>query len=229
MRQEALQEQDFAASGRAAGGGQTVVTGQMTPAQLLVKGAITHFEDGVSGGGGGIGFGGFRVGAKGGKSEINTVMYIVDSTTGQVIASKKCYGEVSETGLSFGVSRGGWSGDVGGFKKTNAGKAMEKAVDEGVDFLISKLPEIPWTGKVILSKGDKVYINRGTREGVSVGDAFIVGKAEVLRDPDTGEVLDKTVETIAKIKVTQVKEKLSICELTQGGGVKKGMSIIHEE
>jgi hypothetical protein len=199
----------------------------MTPAQLLIKGVITHFEDGVSGGGGGIGFGGFRVGAKGGKSEINTVMYIVESSTGQVLASKKCYGEVSETGLSFGVSRGGWSGDVGGFRKTNAGKAVEKAVDEGVDFLISKLPEIPWTGKIILAKGDKIYINRGTREGVDVGHSFVVGKAEVLRDPDTGEVLDKSVETIAKIKVTKVKEKLSICEVTEGGGIKKGMSIMY--
>ena len=45
MRREALQEQDFAASGRAAGGGKKVVTGQMTPAQLLVKGEITHFTD----------------------------------------------------------------------------------------------------------------------------------------------------------------------------------------
>ena len=31
MRREALEEQDFAVSGRAAGGGKTVVTGQMAP------------------------------------------------------------------------------------------------------------------------------------------------------------------------------------------------------
>jgi len=37
MRREALEEQDFAVSGRAAGGGKTVVTGQMTPAQLMIK------------------------------------------------------------------------------------------------------------------------------------------------------------------------------------------------
>jgi hypothetical protein len=36
-----------------------------------------------------------------------------------------------------------------------------------------------------------VYINRGTREGVSVGQTFDVGKSEILRDPDTGEVLDQ--------------------------------------
>jgi curli biogenesis system outer membrane secretion channel CsgG len=89
MRQDAMEEQDFAASGRAAGGGKTVVTGQMTPAQLLIKGDITHFADAVEGGGGGIGIGGFRIGAGGSMAEINTVLYVVDSSTGQVLASKK--------------------------------------------------------------------------------------------------------------------------------------------
>ena len=40
MRNEALAEQDFAASGRTVGGAKAPVTGQMTPAQLLVKGAM---------------------------------------------------------------------------------------------------------------------------------------------------------------------------------------------
>jgi curli biogenesis system outer membrane secretion channel CsgG len=225
MRLEAMAEQDFAASGRAAGGGNVVVTGQMTPAQLLVKGDITHFEDGTAGGGGSIGLRGFRIGAKGGKAEINVVMYIVDSTTGQVMASKKCYGEVTKTGLSIGVDKDGFSGDIGGFKKTNAGKAIEKAVDEGVDFLISMLGEIPWTGKVVLVKGDTIYINRGTREGVSIGQVFDVGTSEVLRDPDTGEVLDQVLEKVASIQVKTVKEKIARCEITQGSGVEKGMVV----
>src|SRR3982751_3446603 len=62
MRSEALGEQDFAASGRTAGGKKAPVTGQMTPAQLLVKGKITHVQDNTSGGGGGISLGGIRVG-----------------------------------------------------------------------------------------------------------------------------------------------------------------------
>ena len=229
MRQEAMEEQDFAASGRAAGGGKTVVMGQMTPAQLLVKGAITHFADRTSGGGGGIGFKGFRVGAGGSMSEINVVIYIIDSSTGQLLASKKCYGKVSKKGLTFGVSRGGFSGDIGGFKKTNAGKAMEQAVDEGVTFLISQLENIPWTGKVIIAKGSKIYINRGTREGVTMGQTFDVGKAEVIRDPDTGEILDQSTEKIGTIKVVKLKEKLAICEVVEGGDIKKGMIVVLKE
>jgi curli biogenesis system outer membrane secretion channel CsgG len=225
MRQEAMQEQDFAASGRAAGGGKKVVTGQMTPAQLLIKGDITHFSDTTQSGKGGFGYKGFRIGGSASEAEINVVMYIVDSSTGQVMASKKCYGKVSKTGLTLGLSKGGFSGDVGGFKKTNAGKAMEKAVDEGVEFLTSKLESIPWTGTIILAKNGKVYINRGTREGVSVGQTFNVGKSEVLRDPDTGEVLDQSLEKVGTIKVLKVKEKLSICKILNGQGITKGMTV----
>jgi hypothetical protein len=225
MRREAMQEQDFAASGRAAGGGKKVVTGQMTPAQLLVKGDITHFSDTTQSGKGGFGYKGFRIGGSSSEAEINVVMYIVDSSTGQVMASKKCYGKVSKTGLSLGLSKGGFSGNVGGFKKTNAGKAMEMAVDEGVGFLTSKLESIPWTGTIILAKKGKVYINRGTREGVTMGQTFDVGKSETLRDPDTGEVLDQSLEKVWTIRVVKVKEKLSICKVLNGQGIKKGMTV----
>lgn len=225
MRRESLDEQDFAASGRAAGGGKKVVVGQMTPAQLLIKGDITHFEPGTSGGGGGFGFKGFKVGLKSGTAEINAIMYIVDSSTGQVIASRKCYGKVSKKGLTFGMDKDGFVGDIGGFKKTNSGKAIEMAVDEGVKFLISKTEDIPWSGTVILTKGKKVFINRGEREGVSSGQMFDVGRATVLRDPDTGEVLDTSLQKRGAIKVTKVKQKISICTLVSGSGIKKGMSV----
>jgi curli biogenesis system outer membrane secretion channel CsgG len=224
MRKEALAEQDFAASDRAAGGGKKVVTGQMTPAQLLVKGNITHFDPGTSGGKGGVGFGGIRIGVKGGTAEINAVMYIIDSSTGQVMASKKVYGKFTKRGLSIGVSKHGFAGNVSGFKKTNTGKAVEMAVDQGVDFLISKLEDIPWTGSVILKKGHKVYINRGIREGVTKGQTFDVGEMEILRDPDTGEVLDAGMESAGKIRVLKVKEKIAICKVVEGQ-IKKGMSI----
>ena len=226
MRREAMQEQDFASSKRAAGGGKKVVIGQMTPAQLLIKGEITHFSEKTGGGGGGIGIKGFRIGAGTSMSEINAVMYIVETSTGQVMASKKCYGKVSKTGLTLGVSKRGFHGDVGGFKKTNSGKAIEKAVDEGVNFLISKLSDIPWTGTVILSKRGAVYINRGSREGVTMGQTFDVGEAEILRDPNSGEVLDQSLERAGSIQVVKVKQKIAICKVIDGDGIKKGMTVV---
>jgi len=227
MRGAAMDEQDFAASGRTAGGKKAPVTGQMTPAQLLVKGAITHVQDDTAGGGGGVRIKGIRIGGKGGKGEINATIYVVDSTTGQVLASTSVVGTSKQKGMSLGYSGAGWGGDVGGFKNDNVGKAVEAACAEAVDFLIAQLPNVGWTGSVVMVKNGKVYVNRGSREGVASGQRFVVGDVEVLRDPDTGEVLDESMTEIASLQVDQVKEKLSICSVTSGdaAAVGKGMTI----
>ncbi len=224
MRNAAMAEQDFAASGRTAKGDKAPVTGQMTPVQLLVKGEITAFQDGTEGGSGGIGFAGIHVGGGTRTAEINAVIYLVDSTTGQVKASKKVVGQVKSNGLNVGFTNRNFAGDIGGFKKTNVGKAVEAAIDQAVDFCMAQLESVPWTGDVILVKGEQVYINRGSREGVTPGQVFRVGTNEVLRDPGTGEVLDNSLTEKAKIKVDSVKEKISICSIVSGGGVEKGMS-----
>jgi len=177
MRQEAMNEQDFAASGRTAGGKKAPVTGQMTPAQLLVKGKITHVQDDTAGGRGGIAIGGIRVGGGGGKGEVNATIYIVDSTTGQVLASKSVVGSAAKRGLGVGYSGAGFSGDVEGFKNDNVGKAVEAACAEAVKFLSEQLPKIPWTGSVVQVAAWEVYINRGQREGGSVGQCCGVSSA----------------------------------------------------
>jgi len=227
MRGAALDEQDFAASGRTAGGNKAPVTGQMTPAQLLVKGAITHVQDNTAGGGGGVRIKGFKVGGGGGKGEVNATIYIVDSTTGQVMASTNVVGTSKKKAMNVGYATGNWGADLGGFKNDNVGKAVQAAVVEAVEFLLNQLSDIPWTGSVVMAKGDKIYVNRGTREGVAMGQQFVVGEVEVIRDPDTGEVLDEDMTRIATLEVSQVKEKLSICSVTSGdaGAIAKGMAI----
>ena len=126
------------------------------------------------------------------------------------MASKKVVGEASRTGLDVGFSDRDWGADLGGFKKTNVGKAVEKAIDEAVVFISGQLGKIPWEGTVVMVKDNKIYINRGSREGVSSGQTFIVGKTESLRDPDTGELLDSSMEKAGTIVIESVKEKVSI-------------------
>lgn len=227
MRNETMAEQDFAESGRTAGGKKAPVKGQMTPAQLLVKGEITHFQDSTTGGGGGLNIGGFRIGAGTDSAEINAVVYVVDSTTGQVAASKKVIGSAARTGLNVGFSDRNWGADLGGFKKTNVGQAVEKAIDEAVAFISSQLGKIPWEGTVVMVKDGKVYVNRGEREGVMPGQSFIIGSADQLRDPDTGELLDTSIEKAGTIIIESVKEKLSIGKPVEGGErIRKGMTVM---
>jgi curli biogenesis system outer membrane secretion channel CsgG len=227
MRYAAMDEQDFAASGATAGGKKAPVSGQMTPGQLLVKGAITHAQGDTGGMGGGIRIKGIRIGGGGGKGEVNATIYIVDSTTGQVVASQSVVGTHERKSMDVGYATGSWGGSFGGHANDNVGLAVQDACAEAVAFLLEQLPNVPWTGTVVLVKGDKVYVNRGTREGVSVGQTFTVGEVEVIRDPDTGEVLDESMTAMAHLSVSQVKEKLSIADVTSGdlSSISKGMTI----
>ncbi len=227
MRKEAMAEQDLAAAGRTTQGAITPGVGNMTPAQILVKGAITHVQNNTSGGGGGVSFGGVTLGGASAKSEVNVTMYMVHTSTGQILASKSVVGKSNKSGGFIGYSGSGWGAGAGGFKSDNVGKAVENAVQQGVQWMIEQLPKVTWRGNVILIKDGNVYINRGTREGVTEGMEFVVGTAEALRDPGTGEVLDVSFSTLAHIRVDSVREKIAIASLTNGNidQLAKGMFV----
>ena len=225
MRGAAMAEQDLAASGRTAGGKKAPKTGRMTGAQLLVKGAITHVQE-TKGAGGGFGFKGITIGGDAGGAEINITIYLVDSTTGQVMASKSVIGKSGKKGLSLGYhgsALGGLTGNLAGFEKDNMGKATMDACNQALEFLIGQLDSIPWEGTVSLVKPDKLLINRGSREGVAVGMKFDIGKVEEVVDDDTGEVLDSEMTKIGTVTVTEVKEKISYT--TPLEGAQKGMGV----
>ena len=225
MRGAAMQEQDLAATGRMAGGKKAPKMGRMTPAQLLVKGAITHVQE-TKGGGGGFGFRGITVGGDAGSAEINVTIYLVDTSTGQVKASKTVIGTSGRRGLRFGYhgsKLGGLTGDLGGFEKDNMGKATMDACNQALEFLVAQLDSIPWEGSVALAKPDRLIVNRGSRDGVAVGMRFDVGKVEEVVDEDTGEVIDSSMTKLGTVSVTEVKEKVSYT--TPLAGAEKGMGV----
>ena len=227
MRDEALAEQEFAASGRTVQGAKTPVIGQMTPAQLLVKGAITHVQEYTKGGQGGVRISGLRIRGKASRAEINATIYVVDSTTGQVVTSTDVVGESSRKGASVGYSSRSWGAELGGFLNDNVGKATEAAIADAVGWMIAEIPMLPWSGSVALVRDGKVYVNRGTREGVRSGQTFLVGVPDVIRDPETGEILDESLTRVAALEVESVEEKLSICTVTEGdlAAIERGMRV----
>ncbi len=222
MRMASMEEQDFATSGRTAGGSKSPQTGQMTPAQVILKGVITSFDEGTGGGGGGIGYKGIRVGGGKTTSLITGTVYAVDTTTGAVMASQNFEAKVTAQRLNVGVYKNGFAGNLGGFKKTAVGKVMDQACAQIVTFLDAQIAGVPWSGTIIRGGEDNIIINRGSREGVSNGLVLRCGTAEEIRDPDTGELLDRDFIETAKLEVTRVKEKLCYAKLITGKAPKKG-------
>lgn len=226
MRKAAMAEQDFGASGRTAKGKKTAKIGRMTPAQLLVRGSITNVQE-TGNKGGGISAFGVRLGGDTQSSEIDITIYLVDSETGQVKASKKVTGKSSNKGFSVGGSVfPGIGASFGAGKKDNVQKAAEDAIGQAVAFLVQQLEDIPWEGTIVMMKGDKIVVNRGSREGVQVGTKFKVGNVEELVDPDTGEVLDSEMTQVGSLVVTKVKEKIAYCAAESGKKkIQKGMTV----
>ena len=104
-------------SGRAAKGKKAPKKGRMTPAQLLVRGSVTHVQSSTTGGSGGIRFKGIRLGGSKDSAEVNITMYLVDTETGQVKASTKVVGKSGRRGLKvgyWGSKLGGLTGDLAG-------------------------------------------------------------------------------------------------------------------
>lgn len=232
MRSAAMKEQDFAAGGRTMKGKKTPKMGRMTPAQLLVRGSITNVQE-TSAKKGGLNFMGVSLGGSGGNAEINLTIYLVDTTTGQVVASQDIIGNSGRTGYSLGYSGsdlGGLTGAFGGEEKDNVQKAIEDAVGQATNYLIKQLDEIPWEASLLLAKKNKFIINRGERDGVSVGKTFNVGEIEELIDPDTGELLDSEMSVVGTIKVTKVKKKIAYAKALSGEkAMKKGMSVFPQD
>lgn len=227
MRGAAIDEQRFAATGATAQGNKAPQRGQLTPAQLLVKGVITHFDVDSAGQDGTVGVAGFRIGAARARTEIHATIYLVDSSTGQVLASRNFTGEAKKRSLKLGFNRGGAKGSVNSGEDLNVVSAVEDAIKDAIPWLVDQLPSVIWRGSVVMVQGNRIYVNRGLREGVQPGETFIVGESQVIRDPDTGEVLDEAVNTVAHLRADQVKEKLTICTVVDGDPtlIYKGMGI----
>ncbi len=224
-----IQEQDFGASGRTTKEGGAQI-GKINRAQILIKGAITEFEANASGGGQGLAIKGFAIGGSSASAHIAVIIYLVDSTTGQVIESQRCEGKADSGGLAFSYTDRDFAFGSSDFKKTPVGKAVQMAIDQAVNFISFRMSKMPWRGRIILVKenGD-LYINAGADAGIRQGDQFNVYKqGEALVDPDSGLDLGSEETKIGRVEVSQVKDKYSIAIAVNGGGFDKGCVIKFE-
>lgn len=209
----ALKEQLRGASGLTTQGRKTAVRGQMTPAQLLVQGVITHLKEGAADQSGGIGVGKFRINAGRKTTEVRATLQIIDATTGALVAAKNVVGTAQQRAFSVQQAQGG---NVNMGQDDNIHEAFEKAISEVIPWMVAQLPSVTWRGSVVKVDKQRVIVNRGSREGVSAGDEFIVGESELLRDPDNGDVLDEIVHERARLRVDQVTERTAVCSVIDG-------------
>ena len=132
--QNVLEEQNLAASGRVAKGTGAKI-GKLTGAQYLITGTVSAFEENTSGTGGGFMIKGIALGGKKSEAYMAVDIRVIDTTTGDVAYSRTVEGRSSSSGISVGVYRGGFGGNLAHEENTPAGKAIRAALVEATDYL----------------------------------------------------------------------------------------------
>ena len=137
---EVMREQDLGATGRVKKGTEAPI-GEIYGAELMITAAVTEFEGGAKGIGGGTKILGVRVGGGVKKGHVAIDIRIIDAKTSQIVAATSVEGDST----SFGAQGSTWVGSslpvsLGGFSKTPVEKAIRVCIQKAVEYIVSQTP-----------------------------------------------------------------------------------------
>lgn len=203
--------------------------GQMLGAELFVIGSVSEFGQKESNVGGG--FSVFGAGLKTKTSRAAVDIRLVNTSTGEIIASETKSGSESSTGIAIAYEDINFS-NLNSWDDTDIGKAARQAIDGCVKLIVENMEKIPWSGKILKVNSDgTVLMKPGSEGNVKVGMEFIVFRlGEEIKDPDTGLSLGAEEIKIGKIKVIEdaLKGKAAKAKIIEGSDLKTG-DIIYEK
>lgn len=199
-------------------------TGRMLGANAVVRATVTKFE--ANAGGSdlriGIPFGkllGGSADVSDQKAIIEFSLRIIDTTTGQIIASSKAMGSANSTSTNVSATHQQTGANVGAtnFKNTPLGEAAEAAINAAVKQIITGMAKLPWSSTVSEVDEGKIYVSAGRAQNLQAGTVLhVYRKGKVLTDPDTGVVLEVLMANVGTIKLQNVNEKVSSAIVISG-------------
>jgi len=223
--QDIIKEQDLGEEGRVRKETAAKI-GDILGAQVLVRGAVTEFEEKVSRGG----VGGVLLKKKAGAGLTTTSAYVAcdmrmyDATTGVILEATTKEAKARSVGVVLAGVLG--TGNIlgGGFStKTPLGKATRGCIEEIVNAVVERMETVPWQSKIVKVSDGEVYINVGTDTGIRKGEVFeVYTVGEELIDPDTGLSLGAEESYAGKIKIKNAEKKYAIATILEGEGFQRG-------
>lgn len=216
-----IAEQDFGASARTTKEGGAEVGG-IYRAQILVKGAVTEFDPGTVASGQVFNIYGVTLGSTRAEAHVAVIIYLVDTTTSQVIDSQRVEGKAERGGTAWGFQGGQFGFGQAGFKETPLGKATQIVIDRAVEYISQRLAREQWQGRIAKVEGDKVFINAGSRSGVMRAQEFIACKGSGVIDPVTGASLGHSLKPIGLLRVSNAYPDFAEAQLADGSMPERG-------
>lgn len=200
--------------------------GDILGAQVLVRGAVTEFEEKVGRGG----VGGVLLKKKAGAGLTTTTAYVAcdlrmyDATTGVILEATSKKAKARSVGVVLaGVLRSGNILGAGFSTKTPLGKATRRCIEEIVNAIVDRMETVPWQAKIVKVSDGKVHISVGANAGIRKGEVFDVYRVgEELIDPDTGLSLGAEETYAGKIEIRKAEKKYAIATILEGEGFRRG-------
>jgi curli biogenesis system outer membrane secretion channel CsgG len=201
--------------------------GQLAGAQLLIRGAVTEFEQNAGGGGLRIGVGsglfGGGVGEKKTHGIVGIDLRLIDTTSGQVLLSRKASAKVSTTSVATDASASVLNLKGDSFSSTILGQATRSAIEQAVAIIVAAMDKVPWTGSVVEVGEDDLYVNAGSSAGLQEGDVLRVSVVvREMTDPATGAVLKVFEQPLGDVDVVKVEDSVSLAKMAIPFQTKRG-------
>jgi len=210
-----LAEQNLGQSG-AVTASTAAKMGKLLGVQFILTGSITQFSIERRSAG-------FRgIGGSLANAESKIDVRLVNTDTGEVMVVAEGQGNKRMAGGYFKGASAERTFDQGA-----AQEALRPAVEQVVariaaqsSTMESVQPAAP-EGQIVSSREGQYYINRGQNAGIKVGQRFdVLRVVDEIKDAD-GRLLDRVVNKVGTLEVTQVLSQSSVCKLIQGqAGVK---------
>jgi curli biogenesis system outer membrane secretion channel CsgG len=241
-----LNEQNFSNSNRADPSTAAKI-GHVLGVDAVIVGDITQFgrDDqsrniGAMAGKWGSGFGLGGVGTHKAKAVVAVTARLIDTNTGEILASATGKGESQRSGtnlLGGGAGTGGFGGGSAGmnssnFAQTIIGEATTAAVTQlaqGIEGDGAKLPTVaaaPVNGLIADASTPDIIINVGSSSGVTVGQTLQVMRVvRVIKDPATGKPLRSIENQVGTLTITSVDSGSAVGHFSGSGTPKIGDTV----
>lgn len=225
--QQVQQEQDLGASGRV--NKETAAeVGRVIGAQVLITGDITAFSFKRSAIGGKLTniVKGLDAGVERVSASVSIDLRLIDVVTGEVIASIKGDGDAAQQGVTADLTKDEKSYDGSVALATPLGKASREAIQKSVAGIITHLPKMKWSARVIDFRDGVVYVNAGTGYGMQPGMALeIFDPQPALIDPESGRNLGAPDKLVGEVVIESVDSQYSTARVVSGTTFKRNQVV----
>jgi len=205
--------------------------GKLLGAQILVRGAVTEYTYRKSSTGGSASFlKGLGLAASKAEAAVVLDIRLYDATTGQIIDSVKAEGRAKSSAATVDIQTDELNMSASGFSQSPLGQASRQAIERAVAFIIKRMEEVPWEGRIAEIDTDEsgkittIYINAGTNAGLKVGDQFeIYRPGRDIVDPETKLVIGRAKDKLlGSCRIESLTKELSNAVPVEGEGFQIG-------